>query len=225
MKIVSISDTHGQHETLTSDGKKLPYGDVLVHAGDFTKFGRLAELQSFCEWFDSQPHSRKVFVAGNHDACLETSAQEANKIIDSFPGIDYLQDSSVTIDGKLFYGSPYTPRFMQWHFMETRGAPIKRIWDAIPDEVDVLITHGPAYGHGDLVPIYPQFSKFRRVAGCVQLLLRIQEIGPDLHICGHIHDGHGITRSDALPLTTFINAATCTERYSPSNPPIEAEIS
>lgn len=220
LKIVSISDTHGMHQKL--DGQ-IPFGDVLVHAGDLTRHGKLHELESFCAWFAAQPHTYKVFIAGNHDACLEQSPELCRPIIEKY-GLTYLQDGAVTIDGKVFYGSPRTPQFFDWSFMSLRGKSIRRYWDNIPNKVDVLITHGPPHGIGDLVPPYRGVSRFPRHAGCLQLLLKIVEVEPTLHICGHIHAGHGIVRTDEIPMTTFINAATCTEKYEPTNKPILVEL-
>lgn len=36
MRVVCISDTHSQHNSMTN---AIPDGDVLVHAGDFTNTG------------------------------------------------------------------------------------------------------------------------------------------------------------------------------------------
>jgi len=216
MKIVAISDTHGMHRSL--DGK-LPDGDVLIHAGDLTRHGSRDEFVDFCEWFGQQSHTHKIFIAGNHDAYAEKEAAQAKHYAEKF-GLNYLIDSSIIIDGKHFYGSPRTPQFYNWSFMSARGEHIKRYWDNIPNDVDVLITHGPPLGQGDLVPPYPGMTQFPHSAGCLQLLLRIQEVKPKVHICGHIHAGYGISRCDELPMTTFVNAAICTEGYQPTNAPI-----
>ncbi len=36
IRVVCISDTHNQHQKLT-----IPDGDILIHGGDFTNFGRV----------------------------------------------------------------------------------------------------------------------------------------------------------------------------------------
>jgi len=66
MKLVCISDTHGDHEQVS-----LPDGDVLIHAGDITGHGTEKDFLDFLTWFNSQPHAHKLFVAGNHDRYLE----------------------------------------------------------------------------------------------------------------------------------------------------------
>jgi hypothetical protein len=58
----------------------------------------------------------------------------------------YLENDGITIDGVSFWGSPYTPEFMNWAFMYPRSGAGKRIWDLIPSPLDVLITHGPPRG-------------------------------------------------------------------------------
>ncbi len=61
MKLVAISDTHGNHDKLN-----LPEdGDVLVHTGDFTAFGKGDEY--FIEWFTAQPQPHKILLVGNHE--------------------------------------------------------------------------------------------------------------------------------------------------------------
>ena len=93
----------------------------------------------------------------------------------------YLCDESLTLDGVKFYGSPWQPRFFDWAFNKDRGAPLKAIWDKIPLDTDVLITHGPPHGILDLT-----FDKIK--AGCEELLLAVQRIKPKVHVFGHIHE-------------------------------------
>ena len=47
LRFVCMSDTH----SLTSHIKKpIPDGDVFVHAGDFTRTGKLSEVREFNAW-------------------------------------------------------------------------------------------------------------------------------------------------------------------------------
>ena len=47
--------------------------------------------------------------------------------------------------------SPWQPRFNDWAFNLDRGRKeLAARWDAIPDDADIVVTHGPAYGFGDL---------------------------------------------------------------------------
>ena len=75
------------------------------------------------------------------------------------------------------------PEFGGWGFNLMRGGPCREAWSKIPDGIDILITHGPPLGHGDLC------SSHQR-AGCLDLLRDIQErVKPKYHVFGHIHEG------------------------------------
>lgn len=140
MKIVAISDTHGQHHKL-----QLPEGDVLIHAGDISNRGELHEIKDFLLWFDKQPFKTKIFIAGNHDFYFERhSEEEINNIIPD--GITYLKDSGIEIEGIKIWGSPITPFFFNWAFNRNRGYEIARYWDLIPSDTDIHYTwtHVPA---------------------------------------------------------------------------------
>ena len=210
MKIIAISDTHGAHTVVT-----VPKGDVLVHSGDFCRFGWKDEFKNFIEWFASHPHKHKVMTCGNHDMAV-AKYRDYCKSIATDLGVHLLLDEEVIIDSIKFYGSPWTPKFYNWHFMENRGENIAKIWAKIPEDTDVLITHGPAYGHGDPAP-------GNRLAGCFELLKRIMQVEPKVHFFGHIHEGHGRTVSDEIR-TVFINAAIMNGRYKPVNQAMEFTI-
>jgi len=127
----------------------------------------------------------------------------------------YLEDTSTTIYGLKFYGSPWQPEFCGWGFNLKRGRTILDKWDLIPDDTDVLVTHGPPVGYGDLTTTGQR-------AGCVDLLHTVQKrVRPKYHIYGHIHEGYGV-RSDGK--TVFVNASTCDLAYSPKNKPIVFDI-
>ena len=211
MKIIAISDTHMMHRKIT-----IPKGDVLVHAGDYSGYGTYEDFANFIEWLANLPHAHKIFIAGNHDQWLEGSHPHVvNDIIKAitkpYSGITYLFDSSITIDGVKFYGAPWQPYFCDWAFQATRGKGMAKKWAWIQQDTDVLITHGPPYGHGDYVP------RDKRVTGCLELLKKVVEIKPSYHIFGHIHEGYGRSRSEESKITKFINASICDGYYRPTN--------
>lgn len=210
LRIVAMSDTHGMHEQVQVPAE----ANVIVHAGDMTGHGSLPEFIAFLDWFAAQPHQYKLCVPGNHDACVEKHTV-ACKTEAEVRGIKLLVNDQVEVEGVRFYGSPTTPLFCDWSFMKRRGSEIASVWKSIPKNVDVLVTHGPAYGHGDQAPPY-RGSNPRHV-GCLELLQRLRIVTPQLHIFGHIHGGYGVTNSDELPSTTFVNASICTEAYKPTN--------
>jgi hypothetical protein len=63
----------------------------------------------------------------------------------------------------------------------------KEIWDPIPLDTDVVVTHTPPKYHCDE-------SNQRRAAGCEGLREALWRIRPRLAICGHIHEGRGSER-------------------------------
>ena len=96
-----------------------------------------------------------------------------------------------------------------------RGDEIRRKWDLIPEDTDVLITHGPPHGILDLVP--SDMSGNYEHAGCEELLLAVKRVKPKLHVFGHIHEGYGVARRAR---TTFVNACICDAAYRPINEPV-----
>jgi len=130
-------------------------------------------------------------------------------------GCEYLEDSSIEICGLKIYGTPWQPEFSGWAFNLPRGSQCLKRWNNIPTDTDILITHTPPLGFGDLCSTGVR-------AGCVDLLRSVQKrIKPKYHIYGHIHEGYGV-RSDGKIL--FINASTCDINYLPCNPPVVFDV-
>lgn len=215
MKLVCISDTHGMHNHLS-----MPEGDILIHSGDFSISGHMEDLIKFAKWMSFQPYKHLILVAGNHDAMLSGSlANNARTILEQH-GITYLKDSSVTIEGYKFYGSPWTPQFGNWSFMKRRNSSsLQWIWNNIPNDTDILITHGPPFGILDL-------NHRLQNCGCEQLRKRISELNLKVHIFGHIHHSHGIIFKDYEndQKDVFINASSLGENYISINQPITFDL-
>lgn len=208
LKIVAISDTHGQHRSL-----KLSKGDIIIHAGDVSRSGRPEQIQDFLDWFADLKFRYKVFIAGNHDFFFEKAHTDViDKMIPE--GIIYLNDSSVEIEGIKIWGSPITPWFNDWAFNRDRGSEIKKHWDLIPDDTDILITHGPPFGILDE-------TVYGKRTGCEELLLRVYHVKPKYHIFGHIHEDYGnFTKGE----TTFINASVLDDWYEMRSEAVEISI-
>ena len=214
-KIVCLSDTHNW-----SGQFAVPDGDILIHSGDATIRGTLPEIDAFLSWFTQLPHKYKIFVAGNHDWLYEIDNRRARLLTANFK-IRYLQDSFTEIEGLKIYGSPWQPRFFDWAFNLNRGAEMAERWKLIPDDIDVLITHGPPHGILDEVPR----KYWTENAGCEELRKRVEEISGfgklKLHVFGHIHCGYGQKEEFGVK---FVNASVCDESYAPTQPPIVVEI-
>jgi Icc-related predicted phosphoesterase len=213
-RIVLLSDTHNCNEQII-----VPDGDVLIHAGDATNRGQIDEIVAFNEWFSGLPHEHKIFVAGNHDWLFEKRPKYAQSLLAK--NIIYLQDSSVGVEGLKFYGSPWQPRFFDWAFNLNRGRELAEKWKLIPDDIDILITHGPPNGILDAV----SRGDWIENTGCEELIKRIEEIAAfgrlKIHAFGHIHCGYGTTEKFGIK---FVNASNCDEDYLPTNPPIVVDL-
>jgi Icc-related predicted phosphoesterase len=206
-RITLISDTHTKHEDL-----RLPGGDILIHSGDIMNSGRDArDIKSFLNWFESQDYKNLIFIAGNHDRMFENHKDAVSEFLEQYPLITYLEDNQVNVDGIKIYGSPWQPEFYNWAFNFPRnGKELEDKWKAIPDDVDILITHGPPQGHLDTSG--EPWNKPN--LGCELLRKRIGEIKPKIHVFGHIHGSHGYKEYNG---THFFNASVLNESYQITN--------
>mgnify|MGYP000651259287 CR=1 FL=1 len=218
MKITLISDTNTKHKQLDS---YLPGGDVLIHAGDFMNSGYDEEdVYDFLSWFDGiKGYDKKVFIAGNHDRYFQNHPDKVMAILmEEYPNLIYLQDNKFGLydldkdKTTNFYGSPWQPYFHNWAFnLPRNGAELLNKWNDIPEDIDILITHGPPWGHLDVTP-YGNLN-----VGCEVLRERIEVIKPKIHVFGHVHSGYGYKFHNG---THFVNASVLNERYNYKNKPI-----
>ncbi|XP_041452889.1 metallophosphoesterase MPPED2-like isoform X2 [Lytechinus variegatus] len=232
-RFVCTSDTFSKTTYLS---KVVPPGDVFIHAGSFNNVGLPREVTAFNEFLGTLPHRHKIVIAGNHELTFDQQLMsERNSHVfmsfaSAFEGLKknewkeirslltnctYLEDSQTHVMGFKIYGSPWQPVFCDWGFNLPRGQALLDKWNKIPEDTDILITHGPPLGHGDLA------SNGCR-AGCVELLSTVQRrVRPKYHVFGHIHEGYGVTTDGQ---TTFVNAAICDVHYRPCNPPIVFDL-
>jgi Icc-related predicted phosphoesterase len=243
--ITAISDTHNKHKQLNG---KLPGGDILIHSGDISSLGRKHEVQSFVEWFNGiNNYTHKIFIAGNHDMSFDREILLRNKLahfegrnvndydtscsegkpawleellgIHLHPNVYYLENSSIDIEGLKIWGSPYSPTFgYGWGFNVDRGYDAAQIWNQIPLDTDIVITHSPIYGYND------RTSNTNENVGCADLYHRLHEVKPHLHFAGHIHEGYGwgtIPYKDEWGDIYTFNPSTCNLRYEAINDPIK----
>ena len=224
MRITVLSDTHTRHGLIPMED--LPGGDLLIHAGDIMNSGyNKNDIFDFCHWFQSlKQYEDKVFIAGNHDRMFENHPEDVKEWLDKFGNIIYLQDDDLVLygdgpegnspnDNIRIYGSPWQPEFYSWAFnLQRNGIELSGKWEAIPDNTDILITHGPAFGTLDTVTGRPWDS-----LGCELLAERIERLRPKIHVCGHIHSGYGYDFKDG---THFFNASVLDEQYEYTQKPM-----
>lgn len=216
MKIVALSDTHNQHRHV-----KVPDGDVLVHSGDISLWGHSVHMRDFNEWLGTLPHAHKIVISGNHDTYLQggrnhTSLVRARELLSN---ATYLQDEEVIIDGVKFYGTPWQPWFGDWAFTLKRAVDRRLKWKKIPEDTDVLITHGPPFGILD--DASPPDVEIPDHCGCEELTKFVEKIRPQIHIFGHIHISYGICKNEH---TKFVNAALCNHEYKPVRKPLVIDL-
>lgn len=215
MKITMISDTHNKHKQLNGD---LPGGELLLHAGDISSMGYKHEIESFLTWFDKiDNYDTKVFIAGNHDWGFQTKPDQCRGLLTGYKTVEYLEDEELVLyfDGPngdrpeenvRIYGSPWQPEFYNWAFNLPRNGPgLQHKWNMIPENTDILITHGPAWGFVDDVE-----GRRGQHLGCELLAERIKEIKPKIHLCGHVHSGQGHYFDGH---THYFNASVLNEQY------------
>jgi Icc-related predicted phosphoesterase len=216
-RITFISDTHTKHDKVNGF---LTGGDILVHAGDLTGRGYITEIENFMKWYDNiNNYDTKVFIAGNHDFGFENDNEKVKGLLTGYKTIEYLQDDLLMVGEDYdtmikIWGTPWQPEFHNWAFNLPRGEKLKEKWDMIPMNTDILITHGPPFGKLDYVP-YDGVN-----VGCEELMKRVEEIKPKIHVFGHIHEGYGYVFDGN---THFINAAVLNGRYEYRNKPVTVD--
>lgn len=227
-RITVISDLHTRQGIIPATD--LPGGDILICAGDIMNSGyNKNDIWDFCHWFQSlKQYEDKVFIAGNHDRMFENHPEDVKVWLDKFPLINYLQDEQLTFyfdgpngdmpeDNIRIYGLPHTPEFYNWAFNVPRNShKMQEIVNKIPENTDILITHGPPYGILDTVS-----PRSYQALGCEVLRDGVKQVRPKIHIFGHIHGGRGIEYIDG---TLFINASVLNEQYEYTNKPITLDF-
>lgn len=201
MRILHLSDTHNLHRQL----KNLPDADIIIHSGDCSMEGTVNEIVDFVEWFGALDYQFKIFIAGNHDYCLEGKKVEAIQCYlpeNSF----YLYHSGITINGVKFWGVPF-------FFSEEESSENLNVIKHIPIATDVLISHRPPLGILD--------NANNISYGCPDLLLKALDVHPAYHLFGHIHKAYGVEKSK---YTIFVNASIVDEGYRLINSPYVFDI-
>ncbi len=206
MRLVLTSDLHGNLP-------KIPECDLLIIAGDvcpswehFRQYQDRWLREDFSIWLNKVPAQDIVWVGGNHDFVLENS-----KLGKELPG-HFLDNEAVTIDSLKIWGSSLSVKFRHWAFGKTESE-LGEVWRTIPRDIDVLITHGPAYDYGDLTA-----SKFgsKRIGSSSLTNQLVYEQWPNLklHVFGHNHGGFG---EYDLKGIRMMNVSYLNDDYAPAN--------
>eukprot|EP01080_Neovahlkampfia_damariscottae_P003134 gene3134-5450_t len=187
VRIVCISDTHEKMGELM-ETTEIPNGDIFIHCGDFSNGGGEDVIKEFNEQLGKLPHKHKLVICGNHDSYHHQTKEEIQK---QLTNCTYIQNESVIIENIKFYGSP-TMTVGRIMAFRAKGNALK-IWNQIPLDTDILVTHVPPFGILD------------QNEGCKVLKEVVEKIKPKVHCFGHVHGRNGYVTIDE---TTFINSAS-----------------
>lgn len=209
-RITFIADTHNKHKQVLKD---LPGGDIIIHAGDATSMGYRHEIKEYFEWYNKLfKYKNNIMIAGNHDFGFQKNPEDIRLLLEEYPYVHYLEDNQIDIDDIKIWGTPWQPWFYNWAFnLPRNGDELKAKWDMIPEDIDILITHGPPFGYLDVVAGRTDHL------GCELLTERLKIVKPKIHVFGHIHTGYAIKEVDGV---LFVNAAVLNEQYYYVNKPI-----
>lgn len=208
MTILAISDLHGYLPDI-------PECDLLLLGGDYAKHGtrdRSMQLRymrgEFADWLNRIPARHIVGIGGNHDFVLE----EWPELVRDLPWV-YLKDEMADVEGVKIYGTPWTPKFGPWAFMQ-EDWKLQHKFAHIPKDLDILLTHGPAYGILDR-------SIYDDRCGSRYLLEKVKELKVSSHVFGHIHEARGIEDNG---ITRSFNVAHVDVHYEPKFGPVHIPL-
>jgi Icc-related predicted phosphoesterase len=218
-KILLFSDTHGFHGNLIIPDDI----DIAIFAGDAGTYQNpimnTNGILDFIEWYSSLNIKNKIWIAGNHCTSIEHGLVDA-KVLSKEKGLIYLQHESYLLDGLKIFGSPYTPSFgYGWAFNVPRHKLLK-YWEEIPEDTNILVTHGGPFGIGDLSVVVGGED-----VGCVDLRNIIQNKLNVLKLfcSGHLHEAYGFFQ-ETTDDTLFVNASVLNEHYELVNKPFIVTI-
>lgn len=218
MRICAISDVHCKWNKTV-----IPECDLLISAGDYSFLGEPHVVKDFHKWLDKQPAKHIISLQGNHEKGVEKNFELSKQIAtDACPRVHFIEEGLVEIEGIKIWLSAIQPFFCNWAYNRYPGEDIQKHWDRIPS-CDIVVTHGPCHGLLDGIPEFDmrKGEMVIRHVGCPQLLEKLLEMKPKVHISGHIHEGWGEIHHSGIH---FINASICDENYNATNKPIVFEI-
>ena len=187
--------------------RPLPKADVAIHCGDLTYDSLLKEYEATFNLMHEIDAPLKLVIAGNHDVTLDApywerkiswlddyaQAERAQYPARTYELVERARQAGIHLldEGTYHFvlpsngarltvfASPWTPDYGSWAF-QYRGPHDF----AIPDGVDLAMTHGPPRNVLDR-------TLFGARAGCRHLLDAVSRARPRMHCFGHIHEGWG----------------------------------
>jgi len=219
VRIIHMSNTHN-HLTKNSKRKFYPDGDILIHSGGFTVDGTVEEYEQFNEWLLSvkDVYHYRIVIAGLND--VKQCGNDWDFVKQHLSNATHvLCHSECAVLGMRIYGCP-------WHWAHEHNYAIKAgapsstsgRFDDIPAGIDVLITHGPAYGRLDLENKFISGKEYAQKEvdnkndnihlGSRELSEAIRQVRPGLHLHGLCTEARGfVSPHGHTPLT--LNSCMC----------------
>lgn len=179
MKILAISDPHGDYSKITEMMEKAGDFDLAVIVGDITDFGPDEKVEELMEMFD-----RPVFaIPGNCDQRSILEALDASKAINLHGKAEQIGNIKFIGLG----GSNPTPFNTPFELSEEDIEKTLQGMICSAENTDdcgtiVLLTHAPPHGARDELPFGHVGSK-----AIQKFIDRV-----DLIVCGHIHEAKGM---------------------------------
>lgn len=232
MKVIIMGCIHEQHEQLNPWMiDNIDDTDYIIVTGDVANSSVASinynPMMNFLEWLNGW-NVPSIFVPGNHDTSYQANMVDSIDM-ENLNNITPLIHESVTInvgdESYNVFGSPYTPAFGEGWAYNVKRNKLDKYWAEIPDNTDIIITHGPPKGVRDLTDdSYGSGGKIQ--VGCKSLLNHVHRVKPIIHCFSHLHDekdiyNHGISEMWG---TKFINCSIVDLRHSVINNPIKIEI-
>jgi Icc-related predicted phosphoesterase len=233
MRLVCISDLHGQLPEIPDCDLLLISGDICPTSDHSSKF-QIKWLDTiFRRWLETIPANDVVACAGNHDFVFQTH-------FDKIPDLlwTYLNVATAKFDSLKVFGSPWQNWFYDWAFNAPKPPDgegfLAKVYESIPDDVDIIVTHGPPFG-GD--PRWPHLADYTRPfggrpaehVGSKSLIKRMTVVSPKLLVTGHIHGGYGVypinlaEEDQPEKSCLVVNASVLNERYIMTHEPLQFE--
>lgn len=186
------SDLHGNLPPLPRCDLLCLVGDIFPWQEHGLRYQKKWQEEVFLPWLHYQPAGEKIIVAGNHDFLWQREKPQGN--------FHYLEDTGVSLSGWNFWGTPWTPpqpgEAPRWAF-RLPEEELEKKFHKVPDDTDVLLSHGPPWGLLDWTG--------GRHAGSEAMLRCLDRVGPAAFFCGHIHESSGplVYRGSLLLNTTM----------------------
>lgn len=213
IRVVCISDTHSQIPD------NVPDGDVLIHAGDMTNDGSVAEIQKQIDWLSALPHKEIVVISGNHDTFLDPRVraslpEEQRRGALNWKRVHYLQHRrvSLTIKVQPVHGNDAAAISVNTPLLAADQCQRRICIYGAPQipACDPMNVHAFQYERGqdawsetvpediDILVTHTPPKFYRDLSlpvglGCEHLLAEVRRVKPALHVFGHVHWGAGRT--------------------------------